>query len=81
MANRDGHRESPPFHGWRIGDGAISEGQALLGLVSAVWRFGLSFVLPWWLLSWQSHMGMLPGKAHPIMWPRDLSESVMADLK
>lgn len=80
MANRDGHRESPPFYKWRVGKGAITEGQALLGLVSAVWRFGLSFVFPWWLLSWDSDTGMLPEKAEPIVWPADLLKSVMADV-
>ena len=80
-ANKDGHRDSPPFHGWHVGAAGITEGQALLGLVSAVWAFGLSLVLPWWLLSWHDHMGTVPGKAERISWPDDLSESVMADVE
>jgi hypothetical protein len=80
MANRDGRRASPPFYVYRIDQRAITEGQALLGTVSAVWRFGLSFVFPWWLLSWDSDKGMLAQKAEAIAWPDRLQKSVMSDL-
>lgn len=80
MANLDGKRESPPFKVWHISDQGISEGQALLGLVAAVWRFGFSEVFPWWLLSWHHHIGTVHGKFEYIEWPSDLKDSVMADL-
>jgi len=76
MANRDGHRESPPYHVWHIRDEGITEGQALLGLVASVWRFGQMECLPWWLLSWHENLGMVAAKLHEIQWPDDLKESI-----
>lgn len=81
MANRDGNRESPPFFSWQIGEPGITEGQFLLGLVSSIWRFGLSQHLPWWLLNRHKHLGMFPSNPEPVPWPHDLQEAVMADLK
>ena len=80
MANRDGDRQSPPYHVWHVGGGGITEGQALLGLVASVWRFGLNTVSPWWLLSWHEHLGMVASKSEQVPWPDDLRESVIADL-
>ncbi len=75
-ANRDGHRESPPYHVWHIRDGGITEGQALLGLVASVWRFGQTTQLPWWLLSWHEHLGLVAGKSQEVLWPNDLKEEL-----
>jgi hypothetical protein len=63
----------PPFSLWLVGQGGITEGQALLGLVSSIWKFGLSQLspplrLPWWLLSWHDHHGHLPAKAESVPW-------------
>lgn len=80
MANRDGDRQSPPYHVLHIGEGGITEGQALLGLVASVWRFGLNTIPPWWLLSWHEHLGMVASKSEQVPWPNDLRKSVMADL-
>lgn len=80
MANCDGKRDSQPFKVWHINNRGISEGQALLGLIAAVWRFGFSTVFPWWLLSWHDHLGTVHGKFEYIEWPSDLQISVMADL-
>ena len=48
-------------------------------LVGAVWRFGLSEVFPWWLLSWHHHIGTVHSKYEYIEWPSDLKDSVMSD--
>jgi len=79
MANRDGDRQSLPYHVFHINKDGITEGQALLGLVASVWKFGLDTVLPWWLLSWHEHMGMVAGKSHEVPWPEDLKISIMND--
>lgn len=76
MANRDGHRDSPPYHIWHIRDGEVTEGQALLGLVTSVWRFGLMTLPPWWLLSWHRHLGLVAGKSQEVLWPNDLKEEL-----
>ena len=81
MANRDGDRQSPPYHVWHIKKGGITEGQALLGLVASVWKFGLNTVFPWWLLSWHEHMGTVAGKSREVPWPEDLNISVIGDIK
>lgn len=80
MANRDGDRLSPPYHVWHVNEDGITEGQALLGLVASVWKFGLNLVLPWWLLSWHEHMGVVPEKSQEVPWPEDLRISVMSDI-
>jgi len=80
MANRDGRRDSPPYHVWDVGQDGITEGQALLGVVASVWRFGLQTVFPWWLLSWHDHLGVVAGMSKEVPWPNDLRVSVMADL-
>jgi hypothetical protein len=80
MANRDGDRLSPPYHVWHVNEDGITEGQALLGLVASVWKFGLNHVLPWWLLSWHEHMGVVPEKSQEVPWPEDLRISVMSDI-
>jgi len=82
MANRNryGDQQSPPYHLWHVGEGGITEGQALLGLVASVWKFGLNTVLPWWLLSWHQHMGIVTGKSREIPWPEDLRNSVMSGI-
>lgn len=80
MANRDGDRQSPPYHVWYVEESGITEGQALLGLVASVWKFGLTTVLPWWLLSWHEHMGMVAGKSREVQWPENLKNSVMIDI-
>lgn len=68
----------PPFSLWKVGRGGITEGQALLGLVFSVWKFGLSkssppLRPPWWLLSWHDYHGHLPAKAKSVPWPQQLS--------
>lgn len=79
MANRDGRRESSPYHVWHVGQGGITEGQALLGVVASVWRFGLQEVFPWWLLSWHSQLGMVAHMSREVAWPEDLKESIIKD--
>ncbi len=81
MANRDGDRQSPPYQVWHVNKGGITEGQALLGLVASVWKFGLQLVFPWWLSSWHDNVGMLPEKAQSVSWPEDLRVSVVSDIK
>jgi len=81
MANRDGDRLSPPYHVWHVNEDGITEGQALLGLVASVWKYGLNLVMPWWLLSWHEHMGVVPEKSQKVPWPDDLRISVMSDIK
>lgn len=82
MANRDGDRLSPPYQVWHINDeDGITEGQALLGLIASVWKFGLKLVFPWWLLSWHEHMGIVPEKSQGVPWPEDLKVSVMSDIR
>jgi hypothetical protein len=81
MANRDGDRQSPPYHLWPVNKDGITEGQALLGLVASVWKFGLNTIFPWWLLSWHEHMGMVAGKSREVPWPEDLKISIMNDIK
>lgn len=81
MANRDGDRLSPPYHIWHITEDGITEGEALLGLVASVWKFGLNLVKPWWLLSWHEDVGVISDKSQEVPWPDDLRTSVMADIK
>lgn len=80
MANRDGVLQSPPYHVWHVKKGGITKGEALLGLVASVWKFGLTSVFPWWLLSWHEHMGMVDGKSLEVPWPDDLLSSIMTDI-
>lgn len=80
FANRDGDRQSPPYHVWHIEEEGITEGQALLGFVASVWKFGLSSILPWWLLSWHEHLGMVAAKSEEVQWPSDLKIAIMGDL-
>jgi hypothetical protein len=77
MANRDGHRESPPYHVWYVGQGGITEGQSLLGVVASVWMFGLQEVFPWWLLSWHSRLGTVARRSQDVPWPEDLRISIV----
>ncbi len=81
VANKEISWSQPPFFLWPVGQGGISEGQALLGLVSSIWKFGLSELspplrLPWWLLSWHDYHGHLPAEAKPVPWPPNLSPTV-----
>lgn len=78
-ANRDGERLSPPYHVWHIDERGLTEGQALLGLVAAIWKFGRSLVLPWWLVSWNDLIGSLTSKHEDVPWPDDLLSSVMGN--
>ena len=80
MANRDGVLQSPPYHVWHVKEDGITGGEALLGLVASVWKFGLTSVFPWWLLSWHEHMGMVDGKSLEVPWPDDLLSSIMTDI-
>lgn len=80
MANRDGDRQSPPYQVWHINKNGITEGQALLGLVASVWKFGIDAVFPWWLLSWHEHLGMIAGKSQEVPWPEDLKISIMNNI-
>lgn len=80
IANRDGTRESPPYHCWLIKKTGITEGEALLGLVASFWKFGLHTVLPWWLLGWHQHLGVVAGKLQEVPWPDDLKKMVMSDI-
>jgi len=77
IANKKIDENSSPFSLWRIGQGGLTEGQALLGLVSSVWRFGLPKSHPWWLLSWHDYHGHLPTKGEKIQWPQDLAQIVV----
>ncbi len=77
MANRDGHRESPPYLMWQVGQNGITEGQALLGVVASVWRFGLQEVFPWWLLSWHESLGTVSRRFQDVVWPDDLKKNIM----
>ena len=80
-ANRDGVWESPPYHVWHVKKGGITEGEALLGLVASMWKFGgLTSVLPWWLLSWHEHWGMVADKSLEVPWPKDLKSSIMSNI-
>ncbi len=81
IANRDGVRESPPYHCWQIKKNGIIEGEALLGLVASFWKFGLRTVLPWWLLGLHQHLGIVAGKQQEMPWPEDLQSLVMGDIK
>jgi hypothetical protein len=80
IANRDGDRQSPPYHCWHVKKNGITEGEALLGLVASFWKFGLKTVLPWWLLSWHQHLGVVVEKSQEVPWPDDLQLSVMGDI-
>lgn len=77
IANENIDENSSPFSLYRIGQGGLTEGQALLMLVSSVWRFGLDELLPWWLLSCHDSHGHLPAKVEQIQWPQDLVQIVM----
>ena len=74
MANRDGHIDTSPYYIWHIRNGCIDEGQALLGLISSVWSFGMISVLPWWLLGWHKQIGKVSGKAKEIKWPKTIKD-------
>ncbi|MDD1443790.1 hypothetical protein MEO93_26280, partial [Dolichospermum sp. ST_sed3] len=47
MMKPQGDRLSPPYQVWHIKDDGITEGQALLGLIGSVWKFGKDSLLPW----------------------------------
>jgi hypothetical protein len=79
MANHEGCRESSPYHVWHVGQGGITEGQALLGVVASVWRFGLQEVFPWWLLSWHARLGMVAHMLEDVTWPGDLRDRIVAN--
>ena len=72
IINKNKDKRSSPFSLWRIGKKGLTDGQALLGLVHAVWQFGLLSLPPWWLLSWHDYYGHLPAKVEQIQWPPDL---------
>ncbi len=74
MADIHGKLSHPPYRMWRVGDGGITEGEALLGVVYAIWEFGLKTdkPKPWWLLSWDDYMGPVFGKSEAVEWPEDL---------
>jgi len=74
MTNVNKVEEQFPFSLWRIGKEGLTEGQALLGLVYAVWRFGYFSLAPWWLRSWHDYYGHIPAKAEQIQWPLDLAQ-------
>jgi hypothetical protein len=81
-ANRTSDRQSPPYQLWHISEDrsckdCITEGQALLGLIASVWKFGKDTLLPWWLLAWHDQLGTVAGKSQDIPWPDDLKASIM----
>jgi hypothetical protein len=79
IANENMHKIPSPFSLWRIDQGELTDGQALLGLVASVWRFGLPELNPWWLISWHDYHGHLPAKAEQIQWPPDLMKILVND--
>ena len=82
MANRESDRPSVPYRLWIVEKDGINEGQALLGLVASVWRFGLSKSRwPWWLLSWHKDLGVAAGKYREIPWPNDLRIAIADSIR
>lgn len=79
MADIHSGLSAPPYRMWRIGEAGISEGEALLGIIDAIWQAGIGPPSPWWLLSWHDHLGEVFGKGRFVEWPDDL-RSAMADL-
>jgi len=79
LIKNDDDKTSPPFFLWEICEKGLTEGQALLGLVHAVWQFGglHQSLFPWWLLSWHNYYGHIPAKAEQIQWPSDLEQIIM----
>ena len=76
MADLHGKLSFPPYHMWRVDDEGITEGEALLGIVYAIWKFGIRANNPWWLLSWDDYMGSIFGKSGTVDWPTDLQSDM-----
>ena len=68
-----------PFHTWHIGEQGITEGQALLGLVSSIWHFGLNTKLPWWLQSWHMSSKIVLDRSKKVQVPSDIRKAIMTD--
>jgi len=76
---RAGDGKLVPFLTWHIGEKGITEGQALLGFVSSVWKFGTNEELPWWLQSWHMSSRISLDRSEKVQWPPDLQKAIMAD--
>ena len=68
-----------PFHTWLIGEQGITEGQALLGLVSSIWHFGLNTNLPWWLQSWHMSSRIALDRSKKVQVPNDIRKAIITD--
>jgi hypothetical protein len=79
LLNADGRRETPPLLLLDIASGNVTEGQAILSLISVIWieRLQNHAGWPWWLNNWQSR---IPQIATPVPWPSDLLATINASL-
>ncbi len=68
-----------PFLTWHIGEQGITEGQALLGMVSSIWHFGLNTNLPWWLQSWHMSSKIVLDRSKKVQVPSDIRKAIMTD--
>ncbi len=78
--NRDGDRKSPRYLMWPVGEGGLTEGEALLGIVASIWACGLNRLLPWWLATWHKDLGTIYAKSKPVPWHDDILEAITKDL-
>ena len=75
IRNRDGRRGTPPFRLFKISKDGISEGQALLTLMTEIWMGGVQGIAkwPWWLEDWWHKV---PEFEELVPWPSDLKQII-----
>ncbi|CAG1016532.1 hypothetical protein ANAEL_05674 [Anaerolineales bacterium] len=75
ILNQDGRRETPPFRIFKISKKGISEGQALLTLMTEIWMGGVQGIAkwPWWLEDWWRKV---PEFEELVPWPSDLQQVI-----
>ena len=80
MHNLDGRRESAPFRLLRISKEGLSEGQALLTLMTEIWMGGLQNFAkwPWWIEDWWRRV---PEIQEFVQWPSDLQKIINKSLE
>ena len=79
IRNHDGRRETPPFRLLNISRDGISEGQALLTLMTEIWMGGVQGLAkwPWWLEDWWRKV---PEFETLVPWPSDLQQIINGSL-
>ena len=70
--NNEKERNTYPYSVLHIRKNKVTEGDALLGLVTSLWDFSFNHPIPWWLLSQHEHLGLVAGKMKKVAWPNDL---------